>query len=74
MRTLECKTLDEVRGRRLLGEGHLSDRGRLVEEIRSVSITCNFFPEQTLSDLKYLMTSCQFDTVNIQFQDYSTIL
>ena len=35
MRTLECKTLDEVRGRRLLGEGHLSDRGRLVEEIRS---------------------------------------
>ena len=35
MRTLECKTLDEVRGRRLLGEEHLSDRGRLVEEVRS---------------------------------------
>ena len=34
MRTLESKTLDEVRGRRLFGEGHLSDRGSLVEEIR----------------------------------------
>ena len=73
MRTLESKTLDEVRGRRLFGEGHLSDRGHLVEEIRS-SLLVIFFPEQTLSYLKYLMTSCQFDTVNIQFQDYSTIL
>ena len=46
MGTLESKTLDEVRGRRLFGEGHLSDRGHLVEEIRS-SLLVIFFPEQT---------------------------
>ena len=49
MRTLECKTPDyktpaEVKGRRLFGEGHLLDRGRLVEEIRC-SLLVIFFPE-----------------------------
>ena len=65
MRTLECKTLDEVRGRRLLGEGHLSDRGRLVEEIRS-SLLVIFFSRADI-----ILFKVSDDLLSVWHSEYS---
>ena len=47
----------EIGSRHFFGEGHLLERGRLVEKIRC-SLFLTFFSEQTSSYLKYLMNSC----------------
>ena len=65
MRTLECKTLDEVRGRRLLGEGHLSDRGRLVEEMRS-SLLVIFFSRADI-----ILFKVSDDLLSVWHSEYS---